>query len=170
VLTLRSAAQGVIDYRQVNLHDVTWWKRWRYLTRTMEEATHEKLLQRKYEFKLALVSNPRISAEDFTKTQQSAQELFEDMTGLARPWLAGETAEQSLTASEEFKAQWLAGTGIDLDNPEAKAEWEASVTKMYAEQGNTAQDAERAAQDAVRTFADKVAAVALKRRSQKGRK
>ena len=136
----------------------------------MEEATHEKLLQRAYEFKLALVSSTKISAEDFTQTQKSAQELFADMTELARPWAVGEKAEQNLTASEEFKAQWLAGTGIDLNNPEAKAAWEASVTKMYAEQGNTAQDAERAAQDAVRTFADKVAAVARKRRSQKGYK
>ena len=167
VLTLRSAAQGVIDYRQVNLHDENWWKRWRYLTQTMEETSHEKLLHRAYEFKLALVSNPRISAEDFTKMQKAAQELFSDMSGQSRPWAARDKTERDLSASTEFKARWLAGTGIDLDNPEATAKWEADVKQMFENRDNEIKETGRAAADTARAFEAKLAEVKRKRRGRK---
>ena len=162
--------QGVIDYRQVNLHDATWWKRWRYLVGAMEEVNTERTLQHAFDFQLALVSNPRISADDFKKTQEVAQDLFSKLDAVARPWAAAFAAEQQAAEGKTFKEQWLAMSGIDLDDPEAKAAWAASVAAVYKEQEDAPQRDAHAAQLAIRAFSDKVAAIAQKRRTQQGRK
>ena len=59
VLTLRSAVRGVVDYSKADLHNPSWWRHWRFLIRAMDEAEHGELLNRAFEYQLALVSNPR---------------------------------------------------------------------------------------------------------------
>jgi trans-2-enoyl-CoA reductase len=161
---------GVVDYRKSDPHNPTWWKHWRYLVRAMDESAHEKLLQNAYKFQLALVSNSRISADDFSRVQREAKELFSDIEGSLRPWLGRTKEDRGRNQYDEFKEQWKAFGGFDLDDPEAKAEWEEKLeahTDAAAEQHKAEQAAEQNAQNHLRARMEEVR---KKRLRQQGRK
>ena len=136
----------------------------------MDESAHEKLLQNAYKFQLALVSNSRISADDFSRVQREAKELFSDIEGSLRPWLGRTQEDRNRNQYAEFKEQWKAFGGFDLDDPEAKAQWEAKLeAEMNAtlEKHKATQDAEQNAQVNLQARMEEVR---KKRLRQQGRK
>jgi len=169
VLTLRSAVRGVIDYRHAELHNPMWWKRWRYLIQAMEDESYETLLQTAYKFQLALVSNSKISSEDFSKVQKSAKELFSDIEGHLRPWLVHERALQQKDQYATFKEQWKQAVGFDPSDKTALADWEAKVKKVMEVANSSRADKENAAQQESR-IAAKIEEIRQKRLKQQGRK
>ena len=170
VLTLRAAVQGVVDYRKVDLHNPIWWKHWRYRVKAMDEKAHETLLHHALEFQLALVSNSRISSDDFTKVQREAKELFSDIEGSLRPWLGRTKQDRKERTAEEFREMWKVAAGFDLDDVEARAAWEDRVENMLKE-GNIEQEKEeQEAQEKERKFVATIEAIRQKRLRQQGRK
>ncbi len=146
-----------------------WWTRWKYLIRAMEEADREKLLRYAYDFQLALVSSSKLSAEDFSKLQKGCKELFEDLEGSLRPWLGRSSKDRHTSDVTNFKEQWKAMMGFDVDDAEAKAKWEKEITEASsnaASKVNEAQD-KVVAQEA--TFYATLEKVRLKRLRQQGR-
>jgi hypothetical protein len=159
-----------VDYRKADPLDPTWWKHWRYLVRAMDDATHEALYQRAYEFQLALVSNSRISAEDFTRVQKAAKELFGDMEGHLRPWLGRTKDERAGKEAETFREQWKAVAGFDPQDREAVAAWGEELRKVTAAAVEAHESAERKAQELLDSFQTRADATLKKRLNQQGRK
>lgn len=119
--------QGVIDYRDADWHSPMWWKRWRYLVQAMEEQSYEKMLNITYKFQLALVSNSRISAEDFSNVQREARELVNDLECQLCPWLGGTREERKKQEFQSFREQWKRAAGFDPSDREAVADWSQSI-------------------------------------------
>ena len=161
---------GVVDYRKADPHNPTWWKHWRYLVRAMDESAHEKLLQNAYKFQLALVSNSRISAEDFSRVQREAKELFSDIEGSLRPWLGRTQEDRTRNQYDEFKEQWKAFGGFDLDDPEAKAQWEEKLEAQTRSLGEAQRAKQQTEYDAQVNLQARMEEVRKKRLRQQGRK
>lgn len=170
VLTLRAAVQGVVDYRKVDLHNPIWWKHWRYLVKAMDEKAHETLLHHALEFQLALVSNSRISSDDFTKVQREAKELFSDIEGSLRPWLGRNKQDRQTRDAEDFRAMWKETAGFDLDDVEAREAWEDQVKNLVADSTAEHEATKREEQEKERKFVATIEAIRQKRLRQQGRK
>ena len=159
-----------MDYRKSDPLDPTWWKHWRYLVRAMDDATHEALYQRAYEFQLALVSNSRISSEDFTRVQKDAKELFGDMEGHLRPWLGRTKDERVGKELETFREQWKALAGFDPQDREAVTAWGEELSKVTKAATMAHESAEREARELLDSFQTRADATLKKRLNQQGRK
>lgn len=159
-----------MDYRKADPLDPTWWKHWRYLVRAMDDATHEALYQRAYEFQLALVSNSRISSEDFTRVQKDAKELFGDMEGHLRPWLGRTKDERRGKEAETFREQWKDLAGFDPQDRVAVEAWGEEVRKATTAITQAHESAEHKAQELLASFQTRLDATLKKRLNQQGRK
>jgi hypothetical protein len=162
--------QGVVDYRKVDLHNPIWWKHWRYLVKAMDEKAHETLLHHALEFQLALVSNSRISSDDFTKVQREAKELFSDIEGSLRPWLGRNKQDRQTRDAEDFRAMWKETAGFDLDDVEAREAWEDQVKNLVADSTAEHEATKREEQEKERKFVATIEAIRQKRLRQQGRK
>ena len=169
-LTLQSAVTGVIDYSKADIRSPSWWRTWRLLINGMEQQNRGKLLHNAYEFQLALVSNNRISADDFSKSQRTAKELFEDMDAVYRPWV-GITAERRLKSeSDAFKEQWEQLAGFKLSDAEARKNWESQIKQVIKDKADAAQEEARKERERVANFEKVRQEVIRKRLSQQGRR
>jgi hypothetical protein len=123
-----------------------------------------------YEYQLALVSNSRISSEDFTKVQREAKDIFLDIEGALRPWLGKTKEDRQAGDARGFKEQWEALAGFNPDDKEALDRWSEELAKHTnaAVQKRTA--TEHAEADRQASFQAKLAAVSEKRFRQQGRK
>jgi hypothetical protein len=169
VLTIRAATRGIIDYRKADPQDPSWWKNWRYLVRALEEESYTTLLQAALQYQLALVSNPRISTEDFTKVQREAREIFSDLEGSLKPWHWRSRADRKAKELTDFKAQWQQLAGWDLDDPEAKARWEDELNQRATSSNNQVVEQQQAEQQRQEAFNQRVEAIRKKRLKQQGR-
>lgn len=125
VLTVRSAVRNVIDYSEADLFDKSWWRRWRVLVTGMSNLDTIEVLKPLFEYQLSLVANSGLTDDSFKRAQEQAKENFEDIVGAMRPW-EGRTKEGRLqTMEEEFKKDWQAIFGWDIDDKEKLAKyWE----------------------------------------------
>lgn len=136
----------------------------------MDEAEHGELLNKAFEYQLALVSNPRTSSDDFTKTQREAKDIFEDIEGAMRPWLGRSKEDRKTNEVTEFKAMWEELAGFNPDDKEALAEWSAEIEKYTNAASQTRLDAEQAEAERQGSFHTRIEAVRQKRlRQQQGR-
>jgi hypothetical protein len=135
----------------------------------MDEAEHGELLRRAFEYQLALVSNPRISADDFTKTQRVAKDIFEDIAGVQRPWLGRSKEDRQMQDTTTFKEQWERLAGFSVDDEEALAAWSERIANHTAatEATRIAKDQEEAERQG--SFHSKLEAVRRRRLNQQGR-
>jgi hypothetical protein len=161
---------GVVDYRDADWHSPTWWKRWRYLVQAMDEQSHGTLLAHAFKFQLALVSNSRISTEDFSKTQKEAKELFADLEGNLRPWLGRDREDRKEREHQTFREQWQEVAGFDPMDKEAVAKWGEEIKKFTRAAAETRTAAEQEKNQSQEVFQQKLKAIQLKRLSQQGRK
>lgn len=169
-LTVQSAVNGVIDYSKSNIRSVTWWRTWRLLLKGMEQKNRGELLGNAFKFQLALVSSARISADDFSKTQRKAKELFNDIDAVYRPWVGVTEDERLKSESESFKEQWEALAGFKLDDAEARAAWETQVKDVVAKSELEAAEAAKQEEERVANFKRVKQEVLNKRLSQQGRR
>lgn len=166
VLTLRSAVKGVVDYSKVDLHSTAWWKRWRYLLKGMTEIEHGELLRMAYDLQLALVSNSKISPEDFSKVQKDAKNTFLDIESTYKPWLGRSKQDRETQDFEKFKESWKEIGGFDLDDKEALSSWEEEVEKISDEKLNEQVKFEQQKEEKEQSFERKVREIEQKRLSQ----
>ena len=146
-----------------------WWKRWRYLIQAMENETQEKLLRETFRYQLALVSNSRISPDDFTAVQREAKELFNDLEGNMRPWIGRTKENRQADQYTTFREQWKQLAGFDPSDKEAVAKWGAELEKVTKASGATLAKAEKEEQERKAFFYAKVEEIRRKRLKQQGR-
>lgn len=139
------------------------------MIQAMEEETHEKLLQVAYKFQLALVSNSRISPEDFTEVQREAKELFSDIEGTLRPWLGRTKGDRQADQYAMFQDQWKKLAGFDPSDKSAVADWEKQLKEVTNASGESLAKAEREEQERKAMFYAKVEEIRQKRLKQQGR-
>lgn len=138
--------------------------------RTLDEQSYEKLLDAAFRFQLALVSNPRISSDDFGKTQKEAKEIFADIEGSLRPWLGRSREDRKKLESQTFREQWKEVAGFDPSDKEAVAKWAEELSKLTQAKAESRMAAEQEEQKRQDSFHRKVEEIRLKRLSQQGRK
>jgi hypothetical protein len=136
----------------------------------MDEAEYGDLLQRAYEYQLALVSNSRISPEDFTKVQREAKDVFSDIEGSLRPWLGKTKEDRKTRETQEFKEQWEAIAGFNPDDKEALDRWSQEIKQHTSAAQRKRMETEQAEMNRQGSFQAKLAAVRQKRLRQQGRK
>ena len=168
VLTLRSAVNGVIDYSKADIHNDMWWKRWRYLLNSMASVERGELLKQAYQFSNALVSNSKLSPDSFSSVQRNSKELYEDITYNQNSWI-GTKEDREIAEKEKFAEQWKAISGFELDDQEAKAEWEEKLRNYQSESKSEAFKAEQQMEDVRANFEAKRREILDKRRKQQGR-
>lgn len=169
-MTLRTAARGVVDYAQADLQDATWWRRWRYLVRAMNADDHVKLLERAFNFQLALVSHGNLGSDNFKAVQNEAKDIFEDIEGEVRPWLGKRTREERSAAErEEFAQLWEETAGFALDDKEAVAAWEQRVAGHVSDSVKTVEAAEAGQAERRQRFDERLEEIRQKRIRQQGR-
>jgi hypothetical protein len=170
VLTRKAATLGVIDYRQADWHNPSWWKHWRYLVNAIDKQDDEKLLELAFKYQLALISNSSISADDFSKLQKSGKNIFKEIESTTRPWIEELRKAQQEDEITSFKETWKNLVGFSLDDPEAKAEWERKVEESFEESRIAFEKEQRAAEEERLAFARRLAEIKEKRRKQQGRR
>ena len=136
----------------------------------MDAEDHVKLLDRAYNFQLALVSHGNLGSDGFVKVQKEAKELFKDIEGEARPWL-GRSSREDRTAQEKesFNAAWEDVTGFAMDDQEAIAEWEDKLEEVMATSSDGLKNKEMEEADDARRFNTRLEEISNKRKRQQGR-
>tara|TARA_R110002051_G_scaffold61354_1_gene112410 strand:+ start:20709 stop:21119 length:411 start_codon:yes stop_codon:yes gene_type:complete len=136
----------------------------------MDAEDHVKLLDRAYNFQLALVSHGNLGSDGFVKVQKEAKELFKDIEGETRPWLGRSSREdRSVQEQESFAIAWEDATGFSLDDPEAMAEWEERLAGAMTTVEDGLKDKERNEADDARRFNERLEEISNKRKRQQGR-
>jgi len=139
------------------------------LIHAMEEMDREKLLHYAYDFQLALVSSSKLSSEDFSKLQRECKVLFADLEGSLRPWLGRSSEDRHTKDVTDFKEQWKALIGFDLDDTEAKAKWEKEITEVSSNVARKVNEAQAKESAQETNFYATLENVRLKRMRQQGR-
>lgn len=170
VLTLQSASRGIIDYREADWRNPMWWKRWRYLTQSMEDQIQTQLVEAVYKYQLALMSNSMLSADNFTKVQKEARNLFEKLEDNLKPWLSNLRVDREKEESDKFKADWKRLVGFDPTDKKAVAEWENKIKKVLEDQEKGRIDAARKEQNQADSVAKRLEEIKQKRLRQQGRR
>ena len=136
----------------------------------MEEQEYGDLLQKAYDFQLALVSNPRISPEDFSSVQREAKEIFKDMEGVYRPWLGRSKEDRQKKEVAEFKQQWKSLAGFDPDDRDALDKWSDSLAEHSTKVAERVAAEQKAEQERMENYTKRLADIKAKRSRQQGRK
>jgi hypothetical protein len=126
-MTVRLAAEGLLDFRLFDRFDPQWWRAWRYQIGWLENRDKLVLLDRRFQFNLAFVSGTQISSDSYTKKQQQAIEVYEDLQGVFRPWLGRTAKERHVEEFEKFRDEWQRVAGFDPTDAEALANWEEQL-------------------------------------------
>ena len=145
---------GIIDYREADVLDRRWWRRWRMLINEMATQADKELLHQLYLYHLALVSNSGLTEESFKSTQQSARDNFEEFVAKVRPWLGRSKEERSKQEGEQFKEDWKQVFGWDLDDKEAYDEWEKDMRELERKGDEHSANIEQEAYDREKRFTD----------------
>lgn len=154
VLTIRSAVSGIIDYREADVLDRRWWRRWRMLINEMATQSDKELLHQLYLYHLALVSNSGLTEESFKSTQQSARDNFEEFVAKVRPWLGRSREERGKTEGEQMKEDWKQVFGWDLDDKEAYDKWEKGMRALEEKGAQHSVNVMQEAHDREQRFTD----------------
>jgi len=131
VLTVRSAVNGIIDYREADIMDYKWWRRWRILLNEMTTQSDRALIEHLYSYHLALVSNSGLTENSFKSVQESAKENFEELLNASRPW--SKSTGRFDNVREELVQGWKEVWGEDLDDPKVMEAWKKDIGKLVKE-------------------------------------
>jgi len=128
---------SVIDYREADILDRGWWRRWRILLNEMTSQADKELLEQLYSYHLALISNSGLTEDSFKSTQKSARDNFEELMASARPWTGRSIDERLGPERDQIKEDWEYFFGWDMDDPvevSAYVKEKEKMAKEYAEE------------------------------------
>lgn len=119
VLTVRAAARGLVDFSLADNGDLNWWRKVNAITDELAKDDGRKLIERSYEFHLAMSSNSAMKPESFKESVEKALADFRDIANSYRPWEAV-TAEGAAASGINALLQSYKETfGVDdLEDPE----------------------------------------------------
>lgn len=168
-LTVKSAALGIIDYKEADVLDRKWWQRWRLLVSELADQNDIKVLTELLKFHLACVSNSGLTEDSFKSAQDSAKEIYEQIQGIYKPWATASSRIKTLTEDESTREAWKHFMGFEMGDEEGLAEWQKDFeekTKVYEDKKQEeAEKAENEAKEIVR----RRKAVAERRRAANSR-
>jgi hypothetical protein len=129
VLTVRAAARGLIDFRQAELLDPDWWRRYNIMIAGMSRDDDFDLQTKVMDFHLALVSNSGLTEDSFKSSQANARETFYDIIAVTRPWEMGSKDQRQEKLLNDSYDAYKAAFGEDLRDPEFKERNKADVAQ-----------------------------------------
>lgn len=164
-LTLRTAAEGTIDYRRAKPPYVDWLRYWRWMIEQYARKLNEKVLRSNIEFRLAQLTAIGASHRQFSDWNKQAHDLVHDLRSLHYSWLSD--SSDSPVSAESFATLWKEKTGFDLNDTEKMAAWEKKVENVLKAQGMNDTDQY---QRSLQIYKDRAAAVRAKRKAQQQRR
>lgn len=93
VLSIRAAAEGVIDFSAANVADVSWWRRTNVLIGAMTRRDELTVLQAALAHHCALAANASLTDESFKASQETLKFIANAIANAVRPWAARSTDE-----------------------------------------------------------------------------
>ena len=164
-LTVKSAALGIIDYREADVLDRKWWRRWRLLVSELADQNDIKVLTELLRFHLACVSNSGLTEDSFKSAQDSAKEIYEQIQGIYKPWSTASSRIGAMTEDESIRAAWKHFMGFEMGDEEGLEEWRKdikSASEVY--EAKKQKEAEKAINE-TKEIARRRKAVAERRRA-----
>lgn len=159
-----------MDYSEADIHDGAWWQRWRHLVRAMESEDHANLLEKAFQFQLALVSNGSLGSDNFSAVQKEAKEIFRDIEGEMKPWTNRRTrAQRQQSEKDMYDELWQEVTGFSMFDKSAFADWEEKLKEATAGSQERLQKSQREQDEQKANFAKRVQEIKKKRARQQGR-
>ncbi len=76
----------MIDFRQAELRDVSWWRRTRLIITSMARDEELESLRDTFSHQLALVGHGNLLPEDFKTAQKQAKEILTSILNSRHPW------------------------------------------------------------------------------------
>lgn len=137
--------------------------------KAMTEVEHGELLRAAYDFQLALVSNSKLSPDNFQKVQQDAKDLFLDLESIAKPWLGKTKEDRQAEEAKQFAEMWEEIAGFSVKDEEAMQAWETKVQEVTTQALIGKQEADEAERKRTASFEEVARQVKEKRLRQQGR-
>jgi len=134
ILTVKSAALGIIDYREADILDRGWWRKWRMLVGEVATKDNAELLRDLYTYHLALVANSGLSEDSFKSVQESARTNLEQLIAVKRPWEEAEKTDIISSEVSQFKEDFKRFFDIDLDDEEQKEKYYKELEQSITDQ------------------------------------
>lgn len=133
ILTVRSAALGVINYAEAQILEKGWWRKWRLLIGQMAQEDNATLLRDLYSYHLALVANSGISPDSFKSVQESAKDNLDQIVAARRPWAAQDKSDRLEDDVAQSKEDWKYFFDIDLNDEEQRSKYLEERDRLAAE-------------------------------------
>jgi|TARA_R110000824_G_scaffold29652_12_gene98503 hypothetical protein len=130
ILTVRSAALGVINYAEAQILEKGWWRKWRLLIGQMAQEDNATLLRDLYSYHLALVANSGISPDSFKSVQESAKDNLDQIVAARRPWAAQDKSDRLEDEVAQSKEDWKYFFDIDLNDEEQRSKYLEELDKQ----------------------------------------
>jgi Ribonuclease G/E len=136
----------------------------------MESEDHANLLEKAFQFQLALVSNGSLGNDNFSAVQKEAKEIFQDIEGEMKPWSNKRTRAQRQQAEKAmYDEMWQEVAGFSMFDKSAFADWEKDLRNAMAGSQAEFQESQRQQGELESNFAKRVKEIQKKRARQQGR-
>jgi len=131
VLAVRAAVRKVVDYREVDVTDGAWWRRYAMLIRELARDTDREVVSTFVAYHQAALAGAA-SAEGREHHQKALLEVTQEYLGLLAPWNAQSKEERASQQMAEMRAKWAAQYG-DPSDPEVQRKIQETVEQMKRE-------------------------------------
>jgi hypothetical protein len=143
VCLVEAHVKGLIDFREANFEDPTWWRRLRAVLAAVNRGRNKEALTALYRFQCALVANSGLTTESFEKVQERALDLRDDIISVLEPWTGQDKEERKTKEFKNHRQRYIDAFGVDPADPEFR-QWEAeTIAKLQQEQQYVESDEER---------------------------
>lgn len=102
-----------------------------------------ELLDARYRFQLALMSNGSLSAETFSKSQDEAIDLYYQMVAVRQPWDGRSLRERKAREFKDYRQRYIDAFGVDPLDPKFK-DWERRKVEEWEALQNAPKPVDRA--------------------------
>jgi hypothetical protein len=144
-LMLQAAATGVVNFRQLNLHDDRDRVRLELYLRGLVADNLRKCWLVKAQYYLATMQVPGLGSEDFTKTMDSAIEYLTRYEQSLQPWLKRNLQRDEQRSVQTLESLWEQEFG-KLSDPETQKGVQDTVRRLKEMRQKKRHDRERLAQ------------------------
>lgn len=160
-MLLRIAVAGTVDFKKARLLDPDWWRHTLTLARAAQHELHREYLHAEHRHYLAIVSSglfPLLNAEVQGQIYSESWNILNAVWNDLRPW--DRRDEQKQKAQAEQLAELYKQHAGDTRDPAFQAEMAKVIEEMKGRKAQVAKD-----QEAVKAYADRLAAAQRKRRT-----
>lgn len=116
---VQAATRGVIDFRDVKLHDPRWWQRMRILLRQVELDSYLRKLESLQQHNLLTLVVPNLKEEVFEIARDETARIGQGIHNVLFPWDKQAADEKPTGQIADMRQAWVDVWG-DPDDPEVQ--------------------------------------------------